>query len=82
MSVSFAQGVVAIDPVPSGGTTGQVLVKKSNSDYDTEWKAIDTSTIAGYPVVLTDPVNYDLLAFQDNTFINLPQTEVSDGGNF
>lgn len=23
--------------VPEGGTTGQVLVKKSNSDYDTEW---------------------------------------------
>lgn len=23
--------------VPSGGTTGQVLTKKSNSDYDTEW---------------------------------------------
>lgn len=23
--------------VPSGGTTGQVLAKKSNSDYDTEW---------------------------------------------
>lgn len=24
--------------IPKGGTTGQVLVKKSNSDYDTEWK--------------------------------------------
>lgn len=24
--------------VPTGGTTGQVLVKKSNSNYDTEWK--------------------------------------------
>lgn len=23
--------------VPSGGTTGQVLAKKSNTDYDTEW---------------------------------------------
>ena len=23
--------------VPDGGTTGQVLVKKSNTDYDTEW---------------------------------------------
>lgn len=35
--VSFAVGVVAIDPVPSGGTTGQVLAKKSDTDYDTEW---------------------------------------------
>ena len=25
--------------VPSGGTTGQVLKKKSNTDYDTEWAA-------------------------------------------
>lgn len=24
--------------VPTGGTTGQILVKKSNSDYDTEWQ--------------------------------------------
>lgn len=24
--------------VPSGGTTGQVLAKKSNTDYDVEWK--------------------------------------------
>ena len=23
--------------VPNGGTTGQILVKKSNTDYDTEW---------------------------------------------
>jgi hypothetical protein len=23
--------------VPVGGTTGQVLAKKSNADYDTEW---------------------------------------------
>lgn len=24
--------------VPSGGTTGQILTKKSNTDYDTEWR--------------------------------------------
>ena len=26
--------------VPTGGTTGQALCKKSNTDYDTEWKSI------------------------------------------
>jgi hypothetical protein len=26
--------------VPPGGTTGQALVKKSNADYDTEWKTM------------------------------------------
>jgi len=27
--------------IPTGGTTGQVLAKKSDSNYDTEWKTID-----------------------------------------
>ena len=30
--------------VPAGGTTGQVLKKKSNSDYDTEWGAGGSGT--------------------------------------
>lgn len=30
--------------VPTGGTTNQVLAKKSNSDYDTEWKAVTGGT--------------------------------------
>lgn len=30
---------VADVPVPNGGTTGQVLAKSSNDDYDTEWAA-------------------------------------------
>lgn len=29
--------------VPSGGSTNQILVKQSNSDYDTIWKTINTS---------------------------------------
>ena len=33
--------------VPSGGTTGQVLKKKSNTDYDTEW--VDESGGSGLP---------------------------------
>lgn len=32
--------------VPSGGTTGQILKKKSNTDYDTEWVA--ASSISSY----------------------------------
>lgn len=35
---SHAAGLVG-QGVPSGGTTGQVLKKKSNTDYDTEWGA-------------------------------------------
>ena len=30
-----------ITMIPSGGTTGQALVKKSNTDYDYEWKTVE-----------------------------------------
>jgi hypothetical protein len=30
----------AVSAVPPGGTTGEVLVKASNSNYDTEWKRL------------------------------------------
>lgn len=29
--------------VPAGGTTGQVLAKKSGTDYDTEWKSLGSA---------------------------------------
>ena len=32
------EGINVEREVPEGGTTGQVLSKKSNDDYDTEWK--------------------------------------------
>lgn len=32
------------DSIPSGGTTGQFLKKKSNSDYDYEWDTFETIT--------------------------------------
>lgn len=34
--------------IPSGGTTGQVLTKSSNTDYDVSWgsESLDTETIA------------------------------------
>jgi hypothetical protein len=31
-----------IEPVPKGGTTGQALVKKSDTDGDVEWKTIES----------------------------------------
>lgn len=35
LGLSIAEGIIP------GGTTGQVLTKSSNSDYDTEWKTLD-----------------------------------------
>lgn len=32
--------------IPIGGTTGQILTKKSNDDYDTEWATIISGAIA------------------------------------
>ena len=37
---------VADVPVPNGGTTGQVLTKSSNDDYDTEWTTLNASDIS------------------------------------
>lgn len=40
--------------VATGGTTGQVLVKKSNTDYDTEWQDPHTGTV-DYTDLLNKP---------------------------
>lgn len=40
------------------------------------------NVIAGYPVVLSDLTQYDVLAFSDNSFTNRKQIELTDGGNF
>jgi hypothetical protein len=41
LSLGLPQGAAGADGVgvPAGGTTGQALVKKSGTDYDTEWGA-------------------------------------------
>jgi hypothetical protein len=41
-----------------------------------------TANIGGYPSVITSPQNYDALMFLNNSWVNIPQTEISDGGNF
>lgn len=40
------------------------------------------SSIGGYPVSLSSPQNLDALMFLNNSWTNIPQTEISDGGNF
>ncbi len=40
------------------------------------------NTIGGYPISLTTPQNFDALMFQSNQWVNIPQTEIADGGNF
>lgn len=43
--------------VPTGGTAGQLLMKSSSTDYDTEWSSITTSDING----IIDKVGTDTL---------------------
>jgi hypothetical protein len=38
--------------------------------------------IGGYAIAITTPQNNDALMFSSNTWVNTPQTSISDGGNF
>jgi hypothetical protein len=40
------------------------------------------SNIGGYPVTITGAANYDALMFVSNQWVNVPQAEIADGGNF
>ena len=38
--------------------------------------------IGGFPVNITTVQQYDVLMFGTNEWVNTPQTEITDGGNF
>lgn len=38
--------------------------------------------IGGYPVQITSAQDYDALMFLSSKWVNIPQTEIADGGNF
>lgn len=40
------------------------------------------SAIGGYPISVSSLSNYDALMFLDNEWTNVPQVEITDGGNF
>lgn len=40
------------------------------------------SNIGGYPINVSGPQNYDALMFLSGAWTNVPQTEITDGGNF
>ena len=42
------------------------------------------NTIGGYGITVSSPQNFDALMFRSttNTWQNIPQTEIADGGNF
>ncbi len=52
-SIKTVQGEKGKDgiSVPKGGHPGQILVKKSENDYDTEWKDISVSDSNKYTII-------------------------------
>ena len=40
------------------------------------------NTIGGYPISISGAQNYDALMFVSNEWVNIPQVEITDGGNF
>lgn len=42
----------------------------------------DTNSIAGYPIVISNPSTYDVIAFSGGSFVNRPQVDITDGGNY
>lgn len=40
------------------------------------------NNIGGYPITITGAQNYDALMFVSNEWVNIPQLEIADGGNF
>jgi hypothetical protein len=77
--------------VPSGGTTGQVLKKKSGTDYDTEWANESGGGSGGHTIINsagTDMTQRDGLQFSglnvtddsanDKTVVTLPTPDYVD----
>ena len=68
-------GENAKNGIPSGGTTGQVLAKKTDNDYDVEWKDIESSS-AGSDLIFTNETNYsasvnDLEEVGENQYVSV-----------
>ena len=40
-NIEYGLNLVYTERLPSGGTTGQVLVKRTNDNYDVEWATFD-----------------------------------------
>lgn len=60
-------------------TNGKVLTVEINRGVQ---GPSGNESIGGYPVSITGAQNYDALMFVSNEWVNIPQTEIADGGNF
>lgn len=85
-SVNGQTGIVLVNEVPNGGTTGQVLAKNSNTNNDTEWvnvtaKQIFFSLLGNYKIDTagtTPPAGSGDIRYSNATQISSTNLYVSD----
>jgi len=85
-SVNGQTGIVLVNEVPNGGTTGQVLAKNSNTNNDTEWvdvtaKQIFFSLLGNYKIDTagtTPPAASGDIKYSNATQISSTNLYVSD----
>lgn len=78
-------GVIAAGPgVAEGGTTGQILKKASNADFDTEWGNETDPTVPAWAKAETKPTYTaeEVGALPDNTFIPTNTSDLNNDSNF
>lgn len=78
------QGVPGPGIIPSG-TTGQVLAKTSNANYDTQWKTLNISDLAD--VNVSAKTDGSVLVYDGNSqqFVansSFTSLSLTDGGNY
>lgn len=78
------QGVPGPGIIPSG-TTGQVLAKTSNTNYDTQWKMLSLSDLSD--INIASKVNGSVLVYDGGSqkFVansSFTSNTLTDGGNF
>lgn len=42
----------------------------------------DAGSLGGYPVMISNPSENDVISYVGGSFINKPQTDITDGGNY
>lgn len=78
------QGVPGPGIIPSG-TTGQVLTKTSNANYDTQWKTLELSDLSD--INIANKVDGSVLVYDGGSqkFVansSFTSLSLTDGGNF
>ena len=73
--------------LPSGGTKGQVLTKKSDEEYDAEWVDLENDFVKdvkvnGNSVVADNVANIDLTGYAKKTDVPTKTSDLTNDSNF